>query len=182
MAEITEAQKKAVEKLFERFINLFSAVGEAESKGFFIEAIVRIDLVLNLALSLMLHLSYKSDEEEKTTETIEEVIGDRYFPDYIPKILEKKGLITEQHLKRIEKFRSFRNTMVHNPFGDWEILKQRNQFNVENILAAREKELFKEECKKGRVLVTDLVNHYLDHRFNGEIKGAKIEWKLKDDV
>lgn len=179
MAEITEVQKKNLEKLVDRFVNLFDAVGKAESQGFFIEAIVRIDLILNLALNLMLYFSHKSEDEREATELIEETIGRRYFPEYIPGILVKKGLLLDEHLAKIQKFREFRNKIVHNPFGDVEVLIQRKKFDAEN-LSELEKELFKEECKKGRELVTDMVNYYLNHYFSGEISGANIEWKNKE--
>ncbi|MBN2121873.1 hypothetical protein JW721_02350 [Candidatus Micrarchaeota archaeon] len=174
MAELTDAQKKGVMKIIEHLVNSFTAIDDAMSQGFFIEALIRIDAFLDFSLAMMVEYSYESDEEEQTVGMFRELMGKKHFPKYAPSILLHKGLISKQHSKRIEAFRHFRNKIAHDLFGSWIVLMQKNKFTAENI-SAQERDLFKTECKKGKELVKDIVRYYLERRFKGKISIPKFD-------
>lgn len=173
--EPTEKEKMMAEKFTNRLLSSISAVGNAEQQGFFIESIARIDAILGFTLGTMIIFSYATDDEEKALKILNESIGDKEFTKMLPKILEKKGLITKEHYQRIQKFKTVRNAIVHDIVGDWKLLTKRNEFTLEN-LESKEKKLLKSECKKGKQLVVDLVKQYLESRFKGRLNVESLKW------
>jgi len=167
MEPLSSEQRLKLEKYIEKLLTSISFITNAEEDGYFLEAVVRIDALLDLVLGTMLVFSCENDERSKELEIITDAMGPGRLVKSAPRILVKKDMISDALMKRIEKWKKFRNTVVHDLFGTWELLAEKNKFDIKR-LEEEERKLLKEECIKGRALLRDLVKEFVKKRTKGE--------------
>jgi len=166
---------KEVEKYSERLLESLGFITKAEREGYYLEAIVRIDALIGLALNYMLQFSCENEEREKEMELIRDCIRKEKFVYHIPNILVKKNLLDKQLMTRIEEWRGFRNKLVHDLFGAWSLLREKGEFDIKN-LEGKEKKLLKDECIKGRALLRDLIKDFIEKKTKGGVKFTDLHF------
>jgi hypothetical protein len=173
MENLSPKQLLLVEKYSERLASSINFITDAEKDGYYLEAVVRIDALIDLALTYMLYFSCETDERFEELKLISGIIGDEKFIRYAPRILVKKNLINDALRIRLDAWKDFRNTVVHNLFGTWEFLGKRYKFDIKN-LEDKEKILLKEECKKGRALLRDIIKEFVNKKSKGEANFTEL--------
>jgi len=133
-------------------------VAKAKEQGFFVEAIIRIDLLIDTTLELLFALA-SSDEEKKTVENTKKALA--ITPEEVKeiqnKILLDKGVIDTIMLRRIKKFKHTRNTMAHDIFGSLNLLLETKGEDSLKSFEDNEKNLLIKECQKGEEILDELM-------------------------
>lgn len=152
----TERKKFAIELLKKQNTRAF--VQKAMENGFFIEAIIRLDLLADALLDLLFSLS-TSEDEKRAFYTANKTL--ELDPEDVKKVRNKtlveKQVIDQTLVNRIRKFKHVRNTMAHDVFGSMNlILEKKGEYALKSFEDS-EKELLLKECEKGEGLLDDVL-------------------------
>ncbi len=91
--------------------------------GYLREAVARLDSIFDKVLEAKLMERYKSKDARKLISLMSEA----RISSALPLLAYKSDIITKSQKERIEKFKSFRNDILHNSFGEFKVLSKSKQ-------------------------------------------------------
>jgi hypothetical protein len=120
-------------------------VSKPFSLGYTREAFVKLDSILDKVLEYRIRQKFPSDDSQKL---IELMANSRANSSFVF-IAYKSGAISTSQKDRIDKFKSIRNTLIHNSIGELELMLNKKQEDMPKFLKA--------ELDKGISLVKEVA-------------------------
>lgn len=156
MAEL-DRNRFAIETLKRRGAREY--VQKAKENGFFIEAAVRLDLLMDSVLELLFNLSC-TEHERLALEAVKKSIdpSPEEYKKAQNRILLEKGLLNAQLLDRIRKFKHVRNSMAHDIFGSINLVIEKRGDGSLKQFEDNERSMLLTECEKGERLLDELLS------------------------
>jgi len=114
--------------------------------GYTREAVAKLDSIFDNILEAKLQQKFESADAKK----IISIFVSSRASAVLPTVAYKSKIITKLQKERIEKFKSFRNIILHNAFGELSIYAKKKPKNLTDFI--------KEEIKKFILLLREIVN------------------------
>ncbi len=134
-------------------------VQKAKASGFFIEAVVRLDLLIDSILELLFSLSC-TEQEKLALDAVKKSIdpSPEEYKKTQNRMLLEKGILTQEFLDRIRKFKHVRNTMAHDIFGSINLVIEKRGEGSLKQFEDNERSMLLAECEKGEKLLDELLS------------------------
>jgi hypothetical protein len=116
------------------------------SAGYTREAFVKLDSILDKVLEYRLRARFPSKDAQELVSIMSNTRANASFAG----IANKSGVITISQKDRIDKFKSIRNAIAHNAFGELDLMVSKKQDDMPAFL--------KSELDKGISLVKELAS------------------------
>lgn len=154
--ETAQRKKFAIELLKKRDARGY--IRKAKESGFYIEAIVRLDMLIDATLDVLFSIC-ASDTEKNTLESAKKAL--RVEPEEAKemrdRVLVDTHALDETHYRRIKKFKHIRNTMAHDVFGSVNLLLETKGDRSLEEFEQNEKKLLLAECERAEALLDELL-------------------------
>ncbi len=116
------------------------------NQGYLREAVARLDGLIDKVIEAKINQKLKCKEARLLIKLVRESRGSGLMPI----IAYKLHIISKADKERIEKFKSFRNTILHNALGEIELGAKRNVKDIN--------EYIRQEVKRGIELLKRIAN------------------------
>jgi hypothetical protein len=151
-----DQKKFAIEMLKKRDTRGY--IRKAKDSGYFIEAILRLDMLIDATLEVLFSVCATPDEK-KTLESAKKAIRveQEAAKDMRDRVLSDMGVLDAQLTRRIKQFKHVRNTMAHDVFGPLNLLLETKGEKSLEEFENNERKLLLAECERAEALLDDLL-------------------------